>query len=318
MADDRVVVAGGVADQDHAVDVRGVGPGVVARVGGARPGGCGLRDGGDVRGHRARAGSEEALGPVGAGEATQVGHAGAQVRAGPAVALVEEQGVLVGVADHEVVLVVDPVQSVDEEAGDAGDGLLTLERDPALPTHRRAPAVGADDQGGVEGGRRSVDGVRDRAGRDLDVADPADHRGPGRRGGVEQGLAGQGVSEVEAARDTLDHQGHGDLVAHDPVLVDAVPHRGVVRTGGDQVALEAEGLRFGDAPGLHALAPDAVGELGAGLEDRHPEPGVGQGTPQRRAPDAPAHDHHVRCRAHQVIRPQPTPGRGTSPCPPGR
>jgi len=148
LPDDRIVVAGGIADQHDTVDVGLVGPRVVAGVGGTRAGRLRRPQllAGVVRGEVAR--GKEPLGAVGAGETVLAGQPGHQVGPRPATTLVEHDEEDVALADDHVMIGRHTVETVHEQAGDVPDRRLVLEADTGLPANARGPPVRTDDQGG--------------------------------------------------------------------------------------------------------------------------------------------------------------------------
>ena len=78
------------------------------------------------------------------------------------------------------------------------------------------------------------------------------------------------MPKVQRAVDVGNHDAHGNRVRlrhlGGNVAVVVVPRRGDVRSGVEQRPFDAQLARFAHTPGLHALAPDAVLVLHAGLE----------------------------------------------------
>src|SRR5262249_32070727 len=144
LTDDRVVVAGRVANQHDAVGVRRTRPGVVAGIRRAR---TGRRGGHDLLAPRVAldvAAREEGFGSAATGEAMWPGRAEAQIDARAAAALMEHEEVQVAFTRDDVVIVGYAVEPIDEQPRDVVDGLLAFDRDAGLLPNSGGAPVGTN------------------------------------------------------------------------------------------------------------------------------------------------------------------------------
>ena len=152
--------------------------------------------------------------PSGPREPVLAGPTVDQVHAGPPATLVEHHEEQVVAAGHDVVVVRDVVEPVDEQAGDVADVLLAFQGDADLLRTVDARPSAPTTSDGPQLGRTAGPGVRDgrcRATGHLDVANPAHDRRARRRRGVDQRLARDRMAQVQRPVDLRDHEAHREL-----------------------------------------------------------------------------------------------------------
>jgi len=281
-ADDRVVPAGRVADQHHALGERLIGPGVVVEIAEQRPGRVAVDEMAVAWAAGHGEGVEEAARAVRPPEALVLLQRVAAVDPHSSAALREGQEAEIALGADRLETVVPALDPVDQQATEPVVRLVLMQGDLGRPAHLGGAAVGADQQARrrlerlalhlVGHAWRVADGERDHV-------HAAQRRRPGRLGGVEQGLAVDRMAQAKRPWHTRRERAQGQrrglgrgrlerLVVGD-VTGDMMP------AGFHQQLVQADPPHLGDAPGRDPLAAHLVLEDQRLFQQQHRLAGAG-------------------------------------------